>query len=108
MVSIINDTNIETFLKESDKKGLIIDAYAEWCGPCQEMGPLFEQVAKELSGSYTFAKLNVDNYSEIANKFKIRSIPTILFIKNNSVIAIKTGFMNVLAIKNEIEKTFKS
>lgn len=107
MLSIINDTNIETFLKESDKKALIIDAYAEWCGPCQQMEPLFEQVAKELSVSYTFAKLNVDNYPEIANKFKIRSIPTILFIKDGSVVAVKTGFMNAQTLKNEIEKAFK-
>lgn len=107
MVSVINDTNIEIFLKESDRKPLIIDAYAEWCGPCQQMEPLFEQVAKELSSLYTFAKLNVDDYSTIANTFKIRSIPTILFIKNGSVIATKMGFMNTQTLKAEIEKALK-
>lgn len=107
MISVINETNIDTFLEKSSEKPLIIDAYAEWCGPCQQMAPLFEQVAKELEATYTFAKLNVDDNAELAGQYKIRSIPTILFIKNGSVVGTKAGFMNASALKAEIEKAFK-
>jgi len=107
MLPAVNETNLNTFLEESHKKPLIIDAYAEWCGPCQQMAPLFEQVAKELEASYTFAKLNVDDNTDVADRYKIRSIPTMLFIKNGSVIATKAGFMNASALKAEIEKAFK-
>lgn len=107
MLLDITESNIAQVIEGSYKKPVIIDAYAEWCGPCQQMAPLFDSLAQEFSTLYTFAKLNVDDYSDIANQYKIRSIPTILFFKDGTLVAVKAGFMTIAALKAEIEKAFK-
>ena len=106
MVALLHDNNVEKYLKESDHKPLIIDAYAEWCAPCQQMAPIFDEIAKEMAEKYTFLKLDVDENQELASRFKIRSVPTIVFVKNGAIKAAKVGFMNKNTLKAEIEKAF--
>jgi thioredoxin 1 len=106
MVVLVNEQNIEKYLEESNQKPLVIEAYAEWCGPCQQMIPIFQEITKELAEKYTFLKLDVDENPDLAARFKIRSVPTVVFIKNGEVRGSKVGFMNKTALKNEIEKAF--
>jgi thioredoxin 1 len=108
MVTLLNDENIEKYLEESNQKPLIIDAYAEWCGPCQQMTPIFQEIAKELADKYTFLKLDVDENPDLAARFKVRSVPTIVFVKNGEVRGVRVGFMNKNALKTEIEKAFQA
>jgi thioredoxin 1 len=107
MLPLVTNANIESFLKQSHQKPVIIDAFAEWCGPCQQLSPIIEEVATELQKQYTFLKLDVDAASEVATRFKIRSVPTILFIQNGVVLSTKVGFMNKQTLKSEIEKAFQ-
>lgn len=107
MAIFLTNDNINQYLEESKKKPLIVDVYAEWCGPCKQMAPVFEEISKELAAKYNFAKINVDEESDLAAQYKVRSVPTILFIKDEKVVATKIGAMTKEALKNEIERVFK-
>ena len=61
---------------------VVIDVYASWCGPCQQIAPLFEELEKELRDSYKFVKLNVDEARDLSIQYGITSVPTFIFIKN--------------------------
>jgi thioredoxin 1 len=64
---------------------LMVDFWAEWCGPCRAIGPVLEDLARSSSGTVTLAKVNVDEYPGLAARYGIRSIPTILFVKDGKV-----------------------
>lgn len=103
MVISITKHNFKPEIEESAKP-VIIEAYATWCGPCQHMMPIFEDLEKELGSKYTFAKLNVDESSDIAMQYNILNIPSFVFIKDNELIGKESGYMSKDELKEKIEK----
>ncbi len=93
MAVVITKENIEGEINQSSKP-VILEVYATWCGPCQQMKPIFDELEKEFSNAYTFAELNVDNARDISIQYSITSVPTFLFIKNGEVVGRETGFIN--------------
>ncbi|HRN94806.1 MAG: thioredoxin [Chitinophagales bacterium] len=97
----LTDNNFEQTVLKSDKVA-IVDFWAEWCGPCRAIAPIVEELSKEYEGKAVVGKLDVDNNPETAMKYGIRSIPTILFIKNGQVVdkhvgaASKNHFVDIL------------
>jgi thioredoxin 1 len=83
IINLTNDTFDQTVLK-SDKP-VVVDFWATWCGPCRMVGPVMEQLASDYDGKVQIAKVNVDDQGELAAKFKIMSIPTILAFKNGEL-----------------------
>jgi thioredoxin len=73
-------------LAASSSQPVLVDAWAEWCGPCRMIAPALDQLAAEADGRYKIAKLNVDENPVIANQFNIRSIPTLLIFKNGKLV----------------------
>ena len=77
----INDANFEELVLQSDKP-VLVDFWAEWCGPCRMVGPIVNELAEDYSGRLVVGKVDVDSNPGIASKFGIRNIPTILFFKD--------------------------
>ena len=73
------------------KKPVLVDFWAEWCGPCKMIGPIVEEIAKEYGGKLTVAKLNVDENAAVPAKHGIRGIPTLILFKNGAVVSQKVG-----------------
>lgn len=76
---------------ESSAKPVFLDFWADWCGPCKMLGPTFERLADQFGEKVTFAKVNVDELPEIANKFSIRSIPTLILMKDGCAVESMVG-----------------
>ena len=94
------DANFEEVALNSDKP-VLIDFWAEWCGPCRMVGPIVEEMHSEYDGKAVVGKVNVDENPEISQRFGIRNIPTIIFLKNGEMVDKSVGAVpkNVLTEK---------
>ena len=86
------------------KKGIcVIDFWAAWCGPCKMMEPIFDEVAEEMKGKVNFGRVDVDSNYELAQKFKVMSIPTTIFFKDGEIVDHDVGVVS----KKELMKKIK-
>lgn len=96
----LTDANFDEIVLGSDKP-VMIDFWAEWCGPCRMVGPVVEEIYNDYTGKAVVAKVNVDENPNISMKFGIRNIPTIVFLKNGELVDKSVGAVpkNVLTEK---------
>ena len=99
MVTEINQNEFDEKVKQSGK--VLVDCFAEWCGPCRMLGPVVEKVSEEID-SCLFYKLNVDNAEEISTKYGIMSIPTLLLFENGELKKTSVGYVGEEELKEFI------
>lgn len=89
----VTDTTFEDQVLNSETP-VVVDYWAEWCGPCKMIAPILDEIAEEYAGRLTVAKLNIDENQETPQKYAVRGIPTLMIFKNGNVAATKVGAMS--------------
>ncbi len=87
----------------NNNAAVFVDFYADWCGPCKMLGPVVEELAKEVT-DVTFVKVNVDALPDVAGRYGVMSIPTLIVFKNGETVATTVGFQPKEALMNLISK----
>jgi len=98
----LTDRNFQSEVIES-KNPVLVDFWAPWCGPCQAMGPVIRELAEEFQSRAVVAKVNVDDHQEIATRYGIQSIPTLMIFQNGKVVDQMVGTMPKSALAQKIE-----
>ena len=87
---------------------VFVDFWAEWCGPCRMVGPVVEELSGDFDGKIKFVKVNVDEANELASKYNVFSIPTLMILNNGKIIAQQVGAASKETYKNMIDKALES
>ncbi len=103
MAMEFNDQNFQKEVLESEKP-VLVDFWAPWCGPCQMLGPVIEELSDEVGDDFKVGKVNVDESSETAQKYAIMSIPTIIIFKGGKNVSQISGLQTKEFLKGELEK----
>ncbi len=102
MAVVITDGNFKETVINSDKP-VLIDFWAEWCGPCRMIGPVVEELSKEYEGQAIIGKVNVDENPETAVNYGIRSIPTLLIFKNGQIVDKQVGVVPKSVLESKLK-----
>ena len=100
-VSVISKKNFDEFVADGS---VVVDFWAVWCGPCRIMAPIIDEVARELKGKVKFGKVNVDEEGELAERFEVMSIPTLIFFKKGRQVERITGAIEEDELMDIIKK----
>ena len=101
---IVTDDSFQQVLRQAGERPLLIDCWAEWCGPCRMIAPVVDQLAAESGGRYVIGKLNVDQNPMTASRFSIRSIPSLLIFKSGQLVDRLVGVQPKQAIAEHLAR----
>ena len=100
---LLTDANFEAEVLKSDTP-VLVDFYANWCGPCKMIAPIIEELAKEFTGKLKVGKVDVDTSTETAQKYGVMSIPTLIIFKGGQIVSTLVGFRPKEKLVEEINK----
>src|SRR6201985_362763 len=89
-LQVVTDDSFETDVLKSDKP-VLVDFWAEWCGPCRQIGPILDELAREREGKIVIAKVNIDKNPGTPQKYGVRGIPTLIIFKDGKAVSTKVG-----------------
>ena len=104
LVLEVNSSNIEDLVKNNPS--FVVDCWAPWCGPCRMMSPVIDELATDYKGKITFGKLNTDQNQDVAGKYGIQAIPTLLIFKDGKLADRKVGALPKKMLEGELTKSF--
>ena len=93
LIKHVSDASFDSYVLKTDGP-VLVDYWAEWCGPCKMIAPILDDLSSEYNGKLQIAKMNVDENSETPAKYGIRGIPTLMLFKNGAVVATKVGALS--------------
>jgi thioredoxin 1 len=102
LVLELNSKNLEEAIKNNP--ALVVDCWAPWCGPCRMMSPVIDELATDLKGKITFGKLNTDENQDMAAKYQVQAIPTLLIFKDGKLADRKVGALPKKVLAGELTK----
>ena len=105
MATDIRQDHFDTFISQSDKP-VLVDFWATWCGPCRMLSPVVEEVSREHDIELTVGKVNVDDCPELAQKFGVMSIPTLILFKDGQPVDKRIGYMPKSELEQMLKKAF--
>lgn len=101
----INDKNFGEMIKSTDKM-VLVDFWAEWCGPCRQLAPALEDASNDLQDKIEVFKINIDENPETPSRFSVRGVPTILFFKNGELVNRQVGVLPKSKLYEKIEDVY--
>ncbi len=99
---LFTSANFDTEVLKSDKP-VLVDFYADWCGPCKMMGPIVEAMEAQFEGKVKIGKINVDDNPDIAEKYNVMSIPTLIFFKDGAPVETSVGLISKTVLQEKLE-----
>ncbi|WP_159949836.1 thioredoxin [Polaribacter septentrionalilitoris] len=102
METTLEQTNVKNIIRNNPN--VVLDFYADWCGPCQTLLPTIHKLTNELKDDVIIKKVNVDDYQELAAEFSIRNIPTLIFFKEGKPVDRHTGLITERNLRNKIDR----
>ena len=105
MATEIKQENFDSFIAQSDKP-VLVDFWATWCGPCRMLAPVVDQVSQENADKLTVGKVNVDDCPDLAMKFGVMSIPTLILFKDGQIVDKRVGYQPKNALEDMLKKAF--
>jgi len=103
LVNVNDGKEFNSLIKEGK---VVVDFYADWCGPCKFLSPIIEKLAGDYDGTVKFAKVDVDGQQELAQRFQVMSIPTVIFFKDGQQVERFSGALPEDEIKEKIDESF--
>ncbi len=100
----VSDSSFEDEILNSQKP-VLLDYWAEWCGPCKMIAPILDEIAEEYGDKITIAKINIDDNQETPQKYSVRGIPTLMIFKEGNVAATKVGALSKTQLMEFIDET---
>ncbi len=97
----ITDENVKGFIESG--KPVVVDFWAEWCGPCRQITPIIDELSKEYEGQIIIGKYNVDEQNDLSSEYSIRNIPTILFFKEGKLVDKQVGASTKPALEAKVK-----
>ncbi len=106
MIQNLNKSNFESTI--SNNAVVLVDFFANWCGPCKALHPTLEALANDFDGKAVIAKINVDTNPELAAQFKVRSIPALFYFKNGEIVGSQNGLHSKSVLTSHLNNILKS
>jgi thioredoxin 1 len=106
MIQHLDKSNFDTTINTNDV--VLVDFFADWCGPCTALHPALEELAKDFDGTAIISKINVDKNPELATQFKVRSIPALFYFKNGEIVATQNGVQSKSEMTNQLNSFLKN